>query len=133
MKGETDLSILLATMRPVLHDEAYVFCVVDQETYRKLPFLPLCTFREREGITAIVTRQQAEAYRLPFDSLWAYIELAVHSSLSAVGFLAVISNRLAAAGISTNVISACYHDHLFVPWESRKQAVDILKELSLSQ
>ncbi len=31
MKGKADLSTLLATMRPVLHDEAYVFHVVDQE------------------------------------------------------------------------------------------------------
>ncbi|RME55990.1 transporter, partial [Candidatus Parcubacteria bacterium] len=42
MKGETNLSILLATMRPILHDGAYVFCVVNQETYEKLPFTPLC-------------------------------------------------------------------------------------------
>ncbi|RME76244.1 MAG: ACT domain-containing protein, partial [Chloroflexi bacterium] len=124
---------LLATMRPILHDGAYVFCVVNQETYEKLPFTPLCTFREREGITVIVTQRQAEVYGLPFDAIWAYIELAVHSSLSAVGFIAIISSRLAQAGISLNVISAYYHDHLFVPWESREQAVDILQKLSLSQ
>ncbi|WP_073042301.1 ACT domain-containing protein [Desulfacinum infernum] len=66
MEGETNLSVLLAAMRPILHDEAYVFCVVDQDTYEKLPFTPLCTFREREGITVIVTQQQAEVYGLPF-------------------------------------------------------------------
>lgn len=75
MKGETNLRTLLATMHPILHDEAYVFCVVDQETYEKLSFTPLCTFREREGITVIVTQQQAEARGLLFDSTWAYIEL----------------------------------------------------------
>ncbi len=32
MKGEKDLAVLLAAMRPVLHDEVYVFCSVDQKT-----------------------------------------------------------------------------------------------------
>ncbi len=98
-----------------------------------MPFAALGTFRERESLTVIVTRQQAEACGVSFDFIWAYIELTVHPSLSAVGFLVIISNRLARAGIGTNVISAYYHDHLFVPWESREQAMDILQKLSCSQ
>lgn len=133
MSGETNLDVLLATMQPILDEEAWVFCAVDQEMYDKLPFSPPGMFREREGITVLATRSQAEACGLLFDTTWAHIELAVHSSLSAVGFLAVISNRLAQAGISVNVVSAYYHDHLFVPWERRDQAMDLLRELSLSR
>jgi hypothetical protein len=70
---------------------------------------------------------------LPFDSTWACITLTAHSSLSAVGFLAAITGQLSQAGMSIHPVSAYYHDHLFVPWESKWQAIDLLRELSYSQ
>ena len=33
-------------------------------------------------------------------------------------------------GISINVVSAYYHDHLFVPWERREETLHILKNFS---
>lgn len=133
VNGETDLKTLLGTMQPVLHELPYVFCSVSRDTYDKLPFDPLGVFREQEGITIIATQQQASDNGLPFDTNWACITLTVHSSLSAVGFLAAIACRLAQAGISVNPVTAYYHDHLFVPWEKRWQVVDELRELSYSQ
>lgn len=133
MNGETDLKTLLVTMQPVLHKLPYVFCSISQDAYNKLPFDPLCAFREQEGITVIATRQQACDNGLTFDMTWAYITLTIHSSLSAVGFLAAITGKLAQAGISINPVSAYYHDHLFVPWESRRRVMDELIELSQSQ
>jgi YidC/Oxa1 family membrane protein insertase len=44
-----------------------------------------------------------------------------------VGFLAPIMTRLAEAGISVNPVSAFYHDHLFVPWDKRNEAMEILE------
>jgi hypothetical protein len=81
-------------------------------------------------MTVIITEAQARRAGLAYDSTWACISLSVHSSLSAVGLLAAISTRLAQAGISVNAVSAYYHDHLFVPWESRISAMDVLKEVS---
>ncbi len=130
MPGETDVATLLATMQPVLRAEAYVFCTITPRTLAGLAATPLGLFREREGITVIMTAQAAQHHGLPFDSTWAYIELTVHSALTAVGFLAVISQRLAEAGISVNVVSAFYHDHLFVPWEQRAQTMAILAALA---
>jgi hypothetical protein len=49
--------------------------------------------------------------------------LTVHSSLEAVGFLAAITARLAETGISVNVVSAFYHDHLFVPHDRADEAL----------
>ena len=132
MNSETDLKTLLATMRPVLHEAPYVFCSASQGTYDKLPFEPLGMFHEQEGITLIITRQQANDNDLPYDTTWARITLTVHSSLSAVGFLAAITGKLAEAGISVNPVSAYYHDHLFVPWGMRMQAMDVLRELYFS-
>jgi hypothetical protein len=58
------------------------------------------------------------------------ITLNVHSSLDAVGFLAAITTRLAAAGMGVNPISAFFHDHLFVPAERADEAMAILKTLA---
>lgn len=129
MSGETNLKSLLTGMQPVLHEQLYVFCTIDQDVYDKLPFEALCIFREKEGITVIATQQQATDNGLAFDSLWACITLTVHSSLTAVGFLAAITSRLARAGISVNVVSAYYHDHLFVPWERRIESMELLSEI----
>ncbi len=127
--GETDLNVLLAAMRPVLHEAPYVFCSISREVYEALPFAPLGMFREAEGISIVVEERAASAHGLLFDSTWACITLTVHSSLAAVGFLATIAARLARAGIGVNPISAYHHDHLFVPWTERWRVMDILNEL----
>ena len=127
MEGVTDLRTLKATMQPVLLEGRYVFCSLGQEVYAGLEFKPLGTFQEQEGITIIITEEQARGVGLPYDSTWACITLRVHSALSAVGFLAVLTGRLAQVGISVNAISAFYHDHLFVPWESRETAMKVLE------
>ena len=77
--------------------------------------------REDEGVTAI---------RAAPDGEWARISLRVHSSLSAVGLTAALSSALAEAAISANIIAALHHDHLFVPWDRREDAVRILRSLA---
>lgn len=130
MNGETDLPALLASMQPILQTEPCAFCSVSREAYASLSLEPIGVFQEQEGLTLILTQAQAGQLGLLYDGTWAWITLTVHSSLSAVGFLAVITTRLAGEGISVNPVSAFYHDHLFVPWERREQAMNALKELS---
>ena len=130
MSGETNLQTLIASMQPILHETPYVFCSVDRETFRQLRVEPTGTFQEAEGVTLILIQTQANELGLAYELLWACITLSVHSSLAAVGFLAAVTNQLARAGISTNPVSAYYHDHLFVPWESRLHALDELIKLS---
>jgi hypothetical protein len=129
MNGETNLDTLLATMQPVLATRPYIFATLDQIAYDLLPFVPLGIFREPEGITVIATQEQAEQYGLSYDGTWVCITLTVHSALTAVGFLAAITGRLAQAGIPVNAVSAYYHDHLFVPWERREETLAILADL----
>jgi hypothetical protein len=130
MPGETNLEKLIAGMHPLLDGAPYVFCTMRPEDADRLPFAPLGAFREPEGVSLIVTQHQAVGADLAFDSTWACITLTVHSALAAVGFLSAVLGRLAQAGISVNPISAYYHDHLFVPWESRHQAMNVLEALS---
>jgi hypothetical protein len=116
MTCETNLPTLLRNLRPALHGEAFGFFLLAEAV--ALPLLPGArgSFREEEGLTLILPVETARAHGLRPESAWALITLTVHSSLSAVGFLAAISAALAAAGISLNAVSACTHDHLFVPW-----------------
>lgn len=129
MSGETDLSILIHSMRPSLQHGEYVFCSVPASNYPH-SVEPVGLFHEPEGITLIVPRHQADELGLPYSYVAAWITLTVHSSLEAVGLTAVVSQALAAANISCNVVAAYYHDHLFVGIDDAQQAMDILMALS---
>ncbi len=87
-------------------------------------------FQEEEGVTVIVEKAVADKSKLSYTQIWSLITLNVDSDLSAVGFLAAITPVLAKAGISVNVISAYYHDHLFVPEGKAKEAIRILQKFS---
>lgn len=91
---------------------------------------PLLTFREQEGTTLVIQREEAEAAGLRYAFASRMITLTVHSALDAVGFLAAITARLAEAGISVNAVSAFHHDHLFVPADRADDAMAALQQMS---
>jgi len=91
---------------------------------------PVMTFREAEGTTLIVLRDQAAAAGLPATFPSRMITLEVASSLEAVGFLAAITAALACAGIAVNPVSAFHHDHLFVPEGRADEAMAILRAMA---
>lgn len=132
MSGIKDLTKLLKNMKPTLSGREFVFCTVLSSKFKKLKLDPLLVFKEKEGITVIIERKTANKNKLKYSGVWALITLNVHSEISAVGFLARITKKLAENGISVNVVSAYYHDHLFVPFGKAKKAVQFLKELSRS-
>jgi hypothetical protein len=86
-------------------------------------------FHEPEGVTLILTATEAARLDMATAPQWAHITLSVHSSLSAVGFMARIATALAAAGISMNPVAGFYHDHLFVPWAEGPRALGVLGAL----
>jgi hypothetical protein len=130
---EQHLASLLADMRPVLAEAPCVFvtrATVDCEALQGA----LASFREAEGVTLILEAEPPGAEGGPpgpqAAPRWARITLTVHSSLTAVGFIARVATALAEAGISCNAVSAWHHDHLFVPWEQRGRALETLRVLS---
>jgi hypothetical protein len=127
--GKTDLTDLLHSMSPVLHEKPFVFASVSRETLERLPFVPLGTFCEAEGVTVIAEQNRARSEGWPAEDAWACITLGVHSSLHAVGFLAAVAAALAREGISLNPVAAYHHDHLFVPWDLRLRAMETLASL----
>ncbi|WP_238474251.1 ACT domain-containing protein [Pseudomonas cavernicola] len=120
---------MLRSMSPQLNAGDYVFCSVNDENLLA-GVQVLGSFREREGLTVILQRQQAERLGLPFDYIAAWITLTVHSALSAVGLTAAFATALAMAGISCNVIAGYYHDHLFVAQADGERAIDVLRQLA---
>ena len=121
MGGERDLSRLLQNLKPRLCPERYTF------TQAAEPILLAGVFalvREDEGLTSI----QADP-----RGAWAKISLEVQSSLEAVGLTGVLASRLGELGISANIVAGLNHDHLFVPWERRDEALACVQSLESTQ
>lgn len=121
--GETDLARLLAGLAPALASRPRA--IRTQAHDAPVPAGAILLFREDEGVTVVVTADETDD-----GPLWAQITLRIHSSLEAVGMMAAISAALAAAEIPCNVVSAYYHDHLFVSWARRDDAMRALSALA---
>jgi len=130
MTGETDLKKLIQNMKPELNPGEYVFCTLSTETDPG-GYEPLGWFREKEGITLILTKAQADQAGFAYSFVSAWITLNIHSALEAVGLTAAVSQALALAGISCNMIAAYYHDHLFVPVKEADRALEILQAMTI--
>jgi uncharacterized protein len=122
--GQINLDNLLRDLNPVLDADEFVYCSVAEVAGH-----PVCVFHEREGITLVLRRGEAERLGLAFTFPCRMITLNIHSSLEAVGLLAAVTAALAARGISVNAVSAFYHDYLFVPVERAQEALQELRTI----
>ena len=125
--GKTDLGALLGGMTPRLRPGRYVFATLPDDAGP----VPEAVVRvaEDEGTTVVVPASAAGELDAEYPCAW--ITLEVRSSLAAVGFLAAVTRALADAGISANPVSGFHHDHLFVPWEQREEALAVLERLAV--
>jgi hypothetical protein len=114
-----ELGAMLASMAPALDPRPFAFVLVEGDA----PADAFALVREAEGMTAI--RPDPDA-----APAFARITLTVHSDLEAVGLTAAVSAALADAQIACNIIAGFHHDHLFVPWERRDEALGVLERLS---
>jgi hypothetical protein len=130
MVGEEDLDTLLVLLKPSLLPGDFVFCTAANLKYGDFAELqPLASYQEEEGLTLVLLKQSADVAGLAYDSVFNCITLMVHSSLEAVGLTAAVSGKLAANGISANVMAAYHHDHVFVPENKAQVALQLLTEL----
>lgn len=128
MKGETNLSVLLRNMEPVLNPGKYVYCHVNSTAGLDLDSL-VAVFKEKEAVSVIVSKEWADKKKWQYYTVCRWITLNVHSSLQAVGLTAAFSNALSSAGIGCNVVAAYYHDHIFVAEKDAAAALSVLKKL----
>jgi hypothetical protein len=130
MTGERDLDALLRDMKPEMRPGIFVFCTIATGEVVPAALSPLLIFREQEGTTLVLLREEAEATDLRYAFPSRLITLTVHSALDAVGFMAAITAHLAETGISVNAVSAFHHDHLFVPVDRADEAIVLLQQMS---
>ena len=90
MNGETNLGVLISTMKPYLNEGEYVFCTLKTNDID----LDNCLFmfKEREGTTLVCLREYADNQGYTYNSTFSWITLSVHSALEAVGLTAAFSN-----------------------------------------
>ena len=131
MAGEKVLSNLLASIEPELLSDEYVFCTINGAKYGDYAETsPLASYLESEGLTLLVTKDNADKANFTYEAVFRGITLTVHSSLEAVGLTAAVSSKLEEKGISANMISAYFHDHIFVQAEKAELAIEALNEFS---
>ena len=134
MPGETSLNALLRTLKTTIDPRVYVFITIPEDKVDHPFSIPHAEtklfFFEAEGITMIITADSAERHGFKYAYRCRMITLDVHSSLEAVGFMAVVTTKLAEAGLSSNPVSAYYHDHLFVKEEEADMVIDLLECLA---
>ena len=120
---------MIAAMAPRLDPRSWRFVLVSPDTAPQLLGTAIGTFREDEGVTAIVPAAVAEELGIEGPD-FARITLMVHSDLEGVGLTAAVAGALTAAGIACNMVAAYHHDHAFVPSNRADEAIDVLRELA---
>lgn len=115
-------------VNPFLHPEETVFCFVSD--FHSIPFAQiLFYFKEEEGHTIVLSKKTADDLKLEYTYIAAWITLRIHTELSMVGLTAQFSTALANEGISCNVVAAFHHDHLFVDYNDKDKAMEVLSSL----
>ncbi len=127
--GEEDLSNILNNLQPELLIEDYVFITSDDDSDSENKLDPIATFKEKEGVTLVVTQERAQVNNLQYNSVFSCISLGVHSSLTGVGLIAAISKSLSDNGIACNVFSGYFHDHIFVQKSLSTQALELINNI----
>ncbi len=127
---------LLKNLSPALHKEKFYFASLDESA--SMPLHSILDnihslVREKEGITIVFTEAALKEMKINSDKMtgpFALISLGAFTDLTGdVGFLSNIDSKLAKDGISLNIISGYYHDHLFVPYEKKDNALKVLESL----
>ncbi len=120
---------MIAQMSPRLDERQWCFASVTPDRAPELLGAALGTFREEEGVSAIVPPQLVPEG----NPVFARIVLEVYSDLEGVGLTAAVATALAEADIPCNMVAALHHDHVFVPEGRAAEALGILQELAAAQ
>ncbi len=115
-------------LKPKLNQGVYVFVLIDHIDGINEEDI-LCSFKEDGRYSLILKKEFANKYDMSYDFIAAWISLDLHSSLNSVGLTSLFSQALADNKISCNVIAGFNHDHIFVNYEKKELAMEILKRL----
>ncbi len=117
---------LSVTRRP----GSYVYLCLEPSSAAPLLAHAQATVVEDEGLTIVISAEQARAAGLPIDGEFGWLTVEAQTSLLAVGITATLSAVLSEAGIACNVLAGNFHDHLLVPLDRAKEAARLLADLA---
>ncbi len=121
---------MIAGMTPVLRGDTYVFISTNNPVQiAALAPRSIATFKEEEGMSMLVTLQQAKNANFSTDQPMRCITLNVYSALDGIGLTAAVSTALAENSIPCNMVAAYNHDHVFVPSDLCDRAMQVLTAL----
>ncbi len=128
MSGITDLKQTLKSLKVSCDNIQYGFASVIDDSQISTSDL-LATFQENDRLAVIATKDYLDSISIENEAPFAKLTIDIHTSLELVGLTAVLATKLAEHDISANVVSAFYHDHIFVQYELRNRAIELLEEL----
>jgi len=117
---------MLASLEIEQRPGCFTFVTGDWPSLRSVAH---ATISENEGLTLVVTVEDARSVDAVVDFEAAWLTLTVWSSHEAVGLTAAVSQVLADAGISCNALAGYHHDHLLVPADRVDEAIRVLESL----
>ncbi|HET9098453.1 MAG TPA: ACT domain-containing protein [Candidatus Saccharimonadales bacterium] len=128
MPGLTDLRKTLQSLKVTCDDMQYGFAsIVDESLIERDKVL--ATFHENGRLAIIAPKDYLDSLGIENEGPYAKLTIDVHTSLELVGLTAVMATKLAEHGVSANVVAAFYHDHVFVQYELRRKAIELLENL----
>jgi hypothetical protein len=128
MSGSTDLKQTLKSLKVSCDDIQYSFTSIKDESKVSREKV-LATFHENGQLAVIAPKDYLDELGIENEGPYAKLTIEVHTSLELVGLSAVMATKLADNGISANVVSAFYHDHVFVQYQFREKAIRLLESL----
>lgn len=81
--------------------------------------------RESEGTTLVIPTNETDG------EIFALISLINKTQLIQTGITAKFSNALLEAKIPCNVFAGFYHDHIFVPFDMKEKAIEIISLIEI--
>ena len=130
MSAKENLKEILENLNPYLVKESFIF-MTSKEPIKELvnSLNPLATFIENEGSTLVITKEIADKNSIRYETIFKCISLSVHSSLESSGLIATLSSELSKQDIPANVFAGYFHDHIFVPNDMAKKALEIISSI----
>jgi len=115
-------------LKPKLNSGKYVFVFLKSISEIEKDEI-VCFLREGEGYSVILKEKYAKENNFTYEHITAWITLNINSSLDSFGLTSLFSKALSDSQVSCNVIAGYNHDHIFVNYEKKELALEILKKL----
>lgn len=128
MSGLTDLKDTLDSLKVSCDEIEYGFASIPDDSVISRDKV-LATFQENGRLAVIAPKEYLDSKEIENEGPYAKLTIDVHTSLELVGLTAVMATKLAKNGISANVVAAFYHDHVFVQYNLRQRAIELLESM----